>query len=122
MWPVIHQQLGVRPDLGRGRVEIIPQVPPYEPSIAGHNIRLGDGALRTVKAGHQGNRYRTRVNTGTAPLQRLIIGHTLPRGSRPTAVFLDGSRHGAQTRTTNRGVEVTVKTGPGRHVLEVIAG
>jgi hypothetical protein len=122
MWPVIHQQLGVRPDLGRGRLEIVPQVPPYEPSIAGRNIRLGDGALRVVRAAHQGNRYRTKVDTGTAPVQRLTIGHTLPRGSRPAAVFLDGRRHGANKHTTNRGVEVTVKTQPGRHVLEVVAG
>jgi hypothetical protein len=122
IWPVIHQQLGVRPDLGRGRLEIVPQVPPDEPSIAGGNIRLGDGALRTVKAAHQGNRYRTEVDTGTAPVRRLYLGHTLPRGSRPAAVFLDGRRHGAQVRTTHRGVEVTVKTRPGQHVLEVVAG
>jgi hypothetical protein len=82
---------------------------------------LGSGALRVVRAAHQGNRYRTAVDTGTAPVGRLYIGHTLPRGSRPAAVFLDGRRHGARVRTTNRGVEVTVKTRPGRHVLEVVA-
>jgi hypothetical protein len=121
MWPVIHQQLGVRPDLGRGRLEIVPQVPPHEPWVAGRRIRLGDGALRVVRAAHQGARYRTRVDTGTAPVRRLRIGHTLPRGSRPAAVFLDGRRRRAQVRRTNRGVEVTVRTRPGRHVLEVIA-
>ena len=26
-WPVIHQQLGVRPDLGNGRLDVMPQVP-----------------------------------------------------------------------------------------------
>jgi hypothetical protein len=54
-------------------------------------------------------------------VDRLYIGHTLPRGSRPVTVLLDGRRHGARVRTTNRGVEVTVKTRPGRHVLEVTA-
>ena len=40
VWPVVHQQLGVRPDLGRGRLEVVPQVPSSSP-IAGANIRLG---------------------------------------------------------------------------------
>ncbi|HYZ28429.1 MAG TPA: hypothetical protein VE570_05175 [Thermoleophilaceae bacterium] len=122
MWPVIHQQLGVRPDLGRGRLEVVPQVPPYEPSIGGENIRLGDGALAAVQASRDGQRYRTELDTGTAPVSRLYIGHTLPRGARVSAVYLDGSRRGAQVRSTNRGVEVTVNTGPGHHVLEVVAG
>ena len=26
-WPVVHQQLGVRPDLGRGDLEVVPQLP-----------------------------------------------------------------------------------------------
>jgi hypothetical protein len=28
VWPVVHQQLGVRPDMGRRRLEVTPQVPP----------------------------------------------------------------------------------------------
>jgi hypothetical protein len=46
---------------------------------------LGDGALRIVRAAHQGNRYRTKIDTGTAPVQRLTIGHTLPHGSPAVA-------------------------------------
>ena len=92
IWPVVHQQLGVRPDLGRGRLEVVPQVPPHEPSVAGANIRLGDGALQAVMAARQGNRYRTEIDTGNAPVTRLTIGHTLPRGARPVAVRLDGRR------------------------------
>ena len=47
-WPVVHQQLGVRPDLGRGRLEVVPQLPagPARGS-AGGSIRMGDGARRT---------------------------------------------------------------------------
>jgi hypothetical protein len=119
LWPVIHQQLGVRPDLGRGKLEIVPQVPPYEPSVAGANIRLGNGALRKVEASHAGNRYVTKVDTGSAPVSELMIGHTLPRGSHVAAVFLDGTRQLARMRLTHRGVEVTVKTGAGDHVLVV---
>ena len=68
IWPVVHQQLGVRPDLGRGALEIVPQVPPHEPWVGGENIRLGGGALRSVRASRAGKRYRTEVDTGTAPV------------------------------------------------------
>ncbi len=59
VWPVLHQQLGVRPDLGRGELEVIPQVPSDSP-IAGERIRLGDGALRLVRARRTGQRYSRR--------------------------------------------------------------
>ena len=52
-------------------------------------------------------------------LRELVIGTTLPRGTRVKAVEFDGRRVRAQVRTTNRGEEVTVATRPGRHVLEV---
>ena len=45
IWPVVHQQLGVRPDMGRGELEVVPQVPPRSPDISGENIRLGDGSV-----------------------------------------------------------------------------
>src|SRR5215203_1820083 len=31
IWPVVHQQLGVRPDMGRRALEVTPQVPPQSP-------------------------------------------------------------------------------------------
>jgi hypothetical protein len=122
MWPVVHQQLGIRPDLGRGQLEVVPQVPPYEPSLTGENIRLGSGALAKVTASRAGNAYRTEVDTGDAPIGRLVIGQTLPHGTQPGLVLLDGKPHDPQARETNRGVEVTAKTGPGAHVLVVQAG
>ena len=53
--------------------------------VRSRNIRLGDGALRIVRAAHHGNGYRAKLDTGTAPVQRLTIGHPLPRGSSPVA-------------------------------------
>ena len=42
IWPVVHQQLGVRPDMGRRKLEVTPQVPPqYPKGLSGENIRLG---------------------------------------------------------------------------------
>lgn len=55
-----------------------------------------------------------------APVDRLRIGHTLPRGASVAAVYLDGEGCGSQARSTNRGLELTVKTRPGRHVPEIV--
>ncbi|MEA2311014.1 MAG: hypothetical protein QOE28_982 [Solirubrobacteraceae bacterium] len=119
-WPVVHQQLGVRPDLGRGNLTVMPQLPSASP-IAGSNIRLGSGALDLVRASRSGKAYKTTVDTGSAPVQRLYIGHTLPRGSRVASVTLDGRRHGFKQRRTNRGEEIRVRTTPGAHTLVVTA-
>ena len=120
-WPVVHQHLGVRPDLGRGRLEVTPQLPPYEQRIAGANIRLGRGAIDVVAAS-RGGRHRTVVHSGLA-LRRLTLGHTLPFGTRVRAVWLDGRRvRRPLLRRTNRGLEVLARVkGParGRHVLVV---
>jgi hypothetical protein len=120
VWPVVHQQLGVRPDLGRDELEIVPQLPSDAP-IAGADIRLGRDELDSVQASRSGNRYRTTVDAGDVPADDLLLGHTLPRGSRVAAVWLDGRRVQWRERETNRGLEVTVRTRPGEHTLVVEA-
>jgi hypothetical protein len=120
LWPVVHQQLGVRPDMGRGRLQVIPQVPQGQSSIAGSNIRLASGAV-DVAASHSRRTYRTSVSLGV-PLSSFTIGHTLPRGSAITKVTLDGSQASYTTATTNRGVEVLVAAATsGTHELVVTA-
>jgi hypothetical protein len=104
LWPVVHQQLGVRPDLGRGQLEVTPQLPPYERRIAGRNIRLGDGAIDVVAA-RGGHEYRTIVHAGLG-LRRLTLGHTVPLGSKIEKVLLDGRSVKPRLRETNRGLEV----------------
>jgi hypothetical protein len=117
-WPVVRQQLGVRPDMGRRRLEVTPQVPPGQSSVAGSNIRLGGGALG-VAASRAGTTYTTVVTAGVA-LSRLVIGHTLPRGSSVKSVRLDGQPVGYQVRLTNRGREVIVRApNAGHHELVV---
>jgi hypothetical protein len=120
MWPVVHQQLGVRPDLGRDRLTVVPQVPTLA-SITGRRIRLGTGFAH-VRAHHRGSRYVTQVDTATAPVRRLWIGHTLPRGSTIASARLDGEPVRLRSRLTNRGLEVTAPARPGVHRLEVRTG
>ena len=118
MWPVVHQQLGVRPDLGRGDLTVVPQLPSSSP-IAGSNIRLGDGEVKLVQASRSGKAYSTTVDTESAELDSVTLGHTLPRDARVAEVTLDGKKVGWQQRTTNRGLEVTTKAGTGRHTVVV---
>ena len=119
-WPVVHQQLGVRPDMGRDSVEIVPQLPSTAP-IAGRDIRLGHGELDLVAASRDGKRYRTTVDSGHVKVKELLIGHTLPHGSSVRSVTLDGRKAKWGARRTNRGLEVTVETRRGEHTLVVKA-
>ncbi|HMI69513.1 MAG TPA: hypothetical protein VK510_05915, partial [Solirubrobacteraceae bacterium] len=120
-WSVIHQQLGVRPFLNKGRLEVVPQVPGSSP-IAGDSIRLGDNGKVSVNASHSGSTWKTTVDA-RVPV-RLTIGATLPPDAHVTDVRLDGtSVHKYATRLTNRGLEVTVVAAPGAaHTVTVKAG
>jgi hypothetical protein len=119
-WPVVRQQLGVRPDLGRRRLEVTPQVPTGQERVAGENIRLADGAV-DVEASRSGSRYRTSVRARVG-LERLVLGHTVPAGAAVDRVTLDGQRTRYRIRPTNRGLEVLVAAKPsGSHTLIVRA-
>ncbi|PZR92355.1 MAG: glycogen debranching protein, partial [Candidatus Nephthysia bennettiae] len=121
-WAVVHQWLGVRPDLGRGVVAFVPQVPQGQTSVQGRDIRLGGGSA-SVLATHTDGRYRTEIDTTrSVGAEEVEIGHTLPRGTRPTAVSLDGRTvHDYHVVETNRGTEVTVSTSAGHHRLTITA-
>jgi hypothetical protein len=106
IWPVVHQQLGVRPDMGRDRLTVVPQVPPGSPGISAENIRLGDGSVN-VSADHDGKRYTTSVSKFVTA--KLTIGHTIPRGAEVDSVTLNGDPvEDYRVRETNRGKEVLV--------------
>jgi hypothetical protein len=117
LWPVVRQQLGVDPDLGRGRLAVVPQLPPDQDRIAGYDVRLGRGSVDVVAA-RAGATLRTEV---TARLHaRLTLGVVLPRDAAVGAVQLDGHRTPYRVVTTSRGTEVQVTaSGGGRHVLTV---
>ena len=119
-WSVVHQQLGVRPYLNDSTLQVVPQVPAGQPSVAGSNIRLGRGSVG-VFASHAGHSYATKVDATRTPVHELVIGHTLPRGSRPTQVRLDGRRiKHYDARVTNRGLELTVSARAGaQHTLTI---
>ncbi|NUR09130.1 MAG: glycogen debranching protein [Nocardioidaceae bacterium] len=108
LWPVVHYQLGVAPDVGRQRLTVVPQVPDGQSRVAGSNIRLGSGSVG-VEASRSATTLTTTVDRSTA--WRLTIGATLPSGTRAQAVTLDGRRVPHQTVTTPRGTQVRVDAG-----------
>jgi hypothetical protein len=120
IWPVVHQWLGIRPDMGRKELEIVPQVPPGSAEISGKNIRLGSGSV-AVSASADNGTYRTTVDPNVA-LQELVVGHTIPRTAEVSSVTLDGRPvDDYMVRKTNRGKEVLVEaptTGEQRLVLK----
>jgi len=121
-WPVVHQQLGVRPDLGRRRLEVVPQLPPGQRRIAGGSILMGDGST-DVTVTRSGRTYRTVVTTTVRRLSGLTLGYAAPRNARIERVALDGRRvRRPLRRLTNRGLEVLARVQGGlggRHVLVV---
>ncbi len=118
LWPVVHHQLGVSPDLGRGRLAVVPQVPDGQPRVAGRNIRLGAGSV-DVLAERSGRTLRTVV-TRRLPVD-LTIGQVLPTGASVAAVTLNGRPVAYQVVRTARGQEVTVAAGrgAGRDILVI---
>ena len=121
-WSVVHQQLGVRPFLNDSELQVVPQVPPGQGSVAGSNIRLGRGSVG-VFAAQSGDHYTTKVDATDAPVRDLLIGHTLARDARPKVVILDGHQvRDYESRLTNRGLEVVVAAEPGAvHTLTIVA-
>jgi hypothetical protein len=124
IWPVVSQQLGVRPFLGQSALQVVPQVPSGQPRVSGSDIRLGmGGGSIDVFASHAGSHYTTTLSLNRLRLRSVQIGQTLPAGSTPASVSLDGRpAHDVQVRDTNRGVEVTAPVrGSGPHTLVVSA-
>ncbi len=110
LWPVVHYQLGVAPDLGRATLRVVPQVPSGQTRVSGSAIRLGRGQV-AVSAVRQGRRLDTVVRQDRR--WRLTIGALLPSGATVKKVRLDRHRASYQVVTTARGREVWVNGGRG---------
>jgi hypothetical protein len=118
VWPVVHQQLGVRPDLGNGRLDVTPQVPPGSSGIAGDHIRVGGGSVDVAASASKGT-YTTTVSAHLST--ELTIGHTLPAGANVKSVTLNGSKAKYTVRDTNRGREVLVSAPSGSEQKLVVS-
>ena len=108
---VVHQQLGVDPQLGNGLLEVLPSVPPNQSTVSGTAIRIGTGTI-DVTATHSGKTWTTTVTSRLTCT--LHAGATLPAGSTVQSVTLNGTPTTAYTvRDTNSGRQVFVSTSCG---------
>ena len=110
LWPVVHQQLGVDPQLGNGLLEVLPSVPSGQSTVAGNAIRIGSGTI-DVSATHTGNTWTTDLTSHLAC--NLNVGATLPAASTVSSVTLNGSPVSYHVRDTNAGRQVFVSTACG---------
>ncbi|NJC86647.1 glycogen debranching protein [Planosporangium mesophilum] len=116
LWPVVHQYLGVDPDLGQGRLSVVPQLPPGQNRIAGSNIVVGSGSVDVTATSKD---KTVRVDADARVSCRLTVGAVLPAGAGVAGVKLDGHRAAYRVVRTARGTQVVVDTGAGRHSLVV---
>ena len=108
LWPVVHFQLGVSPDMGRHRFVVVPQVPDGQSRVSGDNIRLGKGTI-AVAATRSSSRLTTTVRQSSS--DRLTIGALLPAGASVKSVSLDGYPATYDVVQTARGKQVRVDAG-----------
>ncbi|MGZ0151204.1 glycogen debranching protein [Kribbella sp. WER1] len=117
LWPVVHQQLGVDPDLGHGRISVVPQLPEGQHKVAGSNVRVGSGSV-DVSASLAGKVLTTDV-TAKGVGAALTAGAVLPSGAKVRGVTVNGHAAAYQLVTTSRGTEVQVPA-RGAHTAVVI--
>jgi hypothetical protein len=117
LWPVVHFQLGVAPDLGRGSVLVVPQVPDGQSTIAATNIRVGDGSI-DVAATRTPTAMTTTVTRHLTVA--LTIGTVLPTGKTVTGVTLNGAPVAYTLVPTSRGQEVRVAAGSGSAAAHLV--
>jgi hypothetical protein len=110
LWPVVHFQLGVSPDAGRGRFTVVPQIPSGQYKVAGRDIRIGTGLVNVT-----GLRGNNRLETIVRQDRRyaLTIGALLPKGKHAGKVTVDGKKVPYRVVATARGREVRVGGGSG---------
>ena len=120
LWPVVHQQLGVDPQIGNGLLEVLPAVPSGQTTVSGSSIHVGTGQI-DVTATHTGNTWTTTVKSQLTCV--LHVGVTLPAGSTVHRVTLNGVAKAYTVRDTHSGREVFVSTSCGSTAqVRVVAG
>ncbi|HEX7535486.1 MAG TPA: hypothetical protein VF391_00595, partial [Dermatophilaceae bacterium] len=106
LWPVVHFELGVSPDLGRRAVAVIPQIPDGQSTISGSGIKLGEGSI-DVTAVRDASMLTTTTQSHSLAAA-LSVGVVLPAGTKAGMVQLNGVSPSYRTVATARGTEIVV--------------
>jgi glycogen debranching enzyme len=122
-WPIIHEFLGIDPDIPAGHLSVVPQIPDSWPGLSVRNLRIGGAdtgisPYMAASATRNGSQFTTTVSAPAG--WTLSIGHTLPAGTAVRSVTLDGARIPHRVVDTLRGREIRVETETGSpHTLAV---
>jgi hypothetical protein len=118
LWPVVHQRLGISPDMGRGSISVVPQIPLEEASVGARNIRVGQSSI-DVTAVREGSQLSITVTRQTRAA--LTFGSVVPVGTGVRSVRLDDGQVPYRAEHTARGIEVVVDlpVGTGKHTLVI---
>ena len=116
-WPVVYEYLGIRLDLPRGEISIVPALPSTWPTLSIKAVRVGNSTV-DVSTSQSANSYTTTANVAIGLL--VHIGYALPAQSDIVAVTLNGLPASYRVLDTHRGREVIVTTNSGRQVQVVI--
>ncbi len=111
LWPVVHFELGVAPDLARHLLSVVPQIPDGQHTVSATDIRLAKGAV-DVRARRGPGTLTTTVKRHLAGV-KLTVGAVLPAGAHAGQVRLNGHRVHYRMVSTDRGNEVLVAAGSG---------
>ena len=117
LWPVITQWLGVSPDLGRGQLAVVPQLPAGQAKASVNTVKLGLSSI-DVTAEHQGSTYTTTVTRHGR--MDLRIGAVLPDGATVASATLNGSPVTPKLVKTTRGLEAIVTARPGQRTATLV--
>jgi hypothetical protein len=117
LWPVITQWLGVSPDLGRGQLAVVPQLPARQTKASVNTVKLGLSSI-DVTAEHQGGTYTTTVTRHGR--MDLRIGAVLPDGATVASATLNGSPVKPKLVKTRRGLEAVVAAKPEQRTATLV--
>lgn len=119
LWPVVHFELGIAPDLGNGRVSVVPQVPDGQNRVAATQVLLGRGAV-DVTAQRYDRQLTTTVTSRIGA--QLTVGAVLPAGATVGRVTLNGGSSAYRTVVSARGTEVLVEVPRGTDTARLVVG
>jgi hypothetical protein len=114
---VITQWLGVSPDLGRGQLAVVPQLPARQTKASVNTVKLGLSSI-DVTAEHQGGTYTTTVTRHGR--MDLRIGAVLPDGATVASATLNGSPVKPKLVKTRRGLEAVVAAKPEQRTATLV--
>ena len=103
LYPIVHDFLGVRPQVPKRFIVVVPQLPSSLPQLSIQDLRVGDKNL-AVAAQHQDKMYVTKVTLPAG--YGLEIGHILAAAAAIESVTLNGKATNYEVRSVHRGIEV----------------